>query len=1288
MTTTSVLHSTKLKSTQISGSIHGNFYPKTIFPDSYKIHQLCLNVKDHLEFYAVVPNARSALGEQTSYELHYINKYEIYGRITSINRYRKLSSQFDSVVVGIDNNKLCILEYDYAVNDMKTLCLYAIDPFTTSGKMFSNSAMSVITSLKNGYILYIYDDNKMNILTEKKKGSSYEKESYYNTVGGDKYFEPTIYISLYEKKFVYKIIKIFFEKSYNEALNYDDTVSMDVDEDIDSLSFYLLYQDSLLSSPENIPMMYTRTKVNIALVTISLKTKEIIKFDVLWENIDEMTFDFFVLDTEPISLILFSPYQIQLISPSLKRSSMIVLNSIYQNVNYPQPIYTTDTSRVGLNIDLRSANILILSNNAFIFTTSTGELFFFTLLNASPFQYDLMNINGSPLSCPLNSLLMPYPGLFFVSSFFSDASLIQYDSNSNSYTIQDTIANYSPIINFHLINDNKNMKIVFTAGYGKRSSINFVYDKMVYYEIQKKMNGITYEFSFIKSIRFDNEAYSKYLICKLKNGNGIIFENNGKEFDNITDRIVFEKEYELISCANLKIENLNTMSVVVIVTSAFVHIFNPFMVHIYSMKIKDIFSSDTNTITKCDFGFNHIILSDETNKKIIILSLHSTPLSSLQVPNVLCTEKKINNSMYIRIRDISTLINTETVLKLTVNSKPFASMFTFIIVYRVNQSIDIYDVNTLIFATSAFSLCHCETISELPMILSSDDYFANCSTDLSVKSTLNVERGQNLRETPETIFFDVAERRGILCILFKNGTFVVYDAYIAESTKINFKKIYVDYLHDIDYKEFFMMKSENVFVKFTNVFNHPGILFNLPKNQKFIFDIKGKISILDVNNLNIKHSFSCFTEYSNEEIENGFLIFENDKLKHCSIPKNYTLDSNNILIRRNFLNRFPVTLNYIPVYSIPMYYCYILIEKEFSPLTSSFKYYLTLRTEDPKIWDEVAFNDNEVVNESRIVDLPTMSANQMTLSTKKMLAIGVNIVDITKDERNETLGKVQLYDIENGKFIKIYDGDAMNKFRGTISMIHSIERILVIGEGSKIYLYQYIPSTNEMKKLSEINNKTLISCSKIHSKHLIIGDLLESISWMVFTSKSSSMQIPSIDVLGKDNSNYHSTSIDFWIDQDNSGCILCDDRGNGHVFLILKEERSMPLVEICDFHLGKVVNEIRWWLYGEKNNNNVCYYGSDDGSVGYFIPIKSDIFERLMSLCELLYNHLPYRAGTNPKKFFGVDNFPIKKEKGRFIDMRMLKVYLNMPIAMQEDIAKKVLCDRETMIKSITDLIV
>ena len=70
MTTTSVLHSTKLKSTQISCSIHGNFYPKTIYPDSYKIHQLCLNVKDHLEFYAVIPNARSALGEQTSYELH------------------------------------------------------------------------------------------------------------------------------------------------------------------------------------------------------------------------------------------------------------------------------------------------------------------------------------------------------------------------------------------------------------------------------------------------------------------------------------------------------------------------------------------------------------------------------------------------------------------------------------------------------------------------------------------------------------------------------------------------------------------------------------------------------------------------------------------------------------------------------------------------------------------------------------------------------------------------------------------------------------------------------------------------------------------------------------------------------------------------------------------------------------------------------------------------------------------------------------------------------------------
>ena len=58
MNTTSVLHSEKIPCTQIRGGIHGRFLPgpppASHPPVINNIHQLCLNMKDHLSFYQIV----------------------------------------------------------------------------------------------------------------------------------------------------------------------------------------------------------------------------------------------------------------------------------------------------------------------------------------------------------------------------------------------------------------------------------------------------------------------------------------------------------------------------------------------------------------------------------------------------------------------------------------------------------------------------------------------------------------------------------------------------------------------------------------------------------------------------------------------------------------------------------------------------------------------------------------------------------------------------------------------------------------------------------------------------------------------------------------------------------------------------------------------------------------------------------------------------------------------------------------------------------------------------------
>ena len=194
--------------------------------------------------------------------------------------------------------------------------------------------------------------------------------------------------------------------------------------------------------------------------------------------------------------------------------------------------------------------------------------------------------------------------------------------------------------------------------------------------------------------------------------------------------------------------------------------------------------------------------------------------------------------------------------------------------------------------------------------------------------------------------------------------------------------------------------------------------------------------------------------------------------------------------------------NYAQHYFI---FCYFLIEKELrlpnyqqgqNVKHPHFIYHLTLRTETPEALDDYQFNENEVIIESRIVEVPK---NDKSNERKKFLAIGLNIQG---DENNPLRAKIQFFEFENSKLKKVYENDS---FHGTISMIYSYEKILLVGEGSKINIYQFYSDLLSMEAIysNDTRNsecKNLITCSKIQSKTLIIGDLLESFSWILLST--------------------------------------------------------------------------------------------------------------------------------------------------------------------------------------------
>lgn len=112
------------------------------------------------------------------------------------------------------------------------------------------------------------------------------------------------------------------------------------------------------------------------------------------------------------------------------------------------------------------------------------------------------------------------------------------------------------------------------------------------------------------------------------------------------------------------------------------------------------------------------------------------------------------------------------------------------------------------------------------------------------------------------------------------------------------------------------------------------MLFNLKGHQKILFEIHGKLKIIDIeNNYLIKRNINSFTEFCLKDTnENGFIFHENGfnniSLKICKIPKNYSITRYGIL-RRNKIKRF-VTHNNIQISraaNINNYYI-INVEKE------------------------------------------------------------------------------------------------------------------------------------------------------------------------------------------------------------------------------------------------------------------------------------------------------------------------------------------------------------------------
>ena len=1338
------VHKETIKSSQINFVITGNFVNgnkiKLNHVKDYIAQQILLVRSNFFEVYEMFHVENQEDNIESSYKYNFLIDYHVFDQITSIDKFKLNSYQnIDSVVMALDYAKIAIVAYDPNNCDFRIVCLYNLENENLSnGKKFYKDNLQIVSSKTYDSLFILSNDVNVTVLTRKyfndmnqsDIGSEEEQLKYLDTVLGEEYFEPSYYINFRDYS-VNKIVKFNASNKENELLDYNNLEPIDESEYI---TLAVLFRDSgmgvnmknefeILNSSTT-GSNFLKTKVCFGIFQISKLKKKIESFEI-FENLDTNSFDFIYYSHTRIALVL-SPYSIQFINLDQKVCRSIILNPIYVGVILRDLKMSNITNIIpdykyaNLSLDLRGGGFLSINDWQWIFTTSKGFLFAFSFTNNLN-DYSINKIHLQQrneyvnLDAPYKFITMPHLGMFLFCSYFADGVFVIY--KGNNYMICNKMINISPIINFSSNFDRLHTKLILTSGYDKQGYLNFLYEKL-FFEIIFTTNEFQ-EISYLKSLNFHDEINSRYLIIVFKNGKNSVYEV-GTKLENITDKVQINHDNKFLNCGVIKLQESATNNTftqfIVVVYQSLIQVFNSFFKLIVEISLKDLINISENEIEDrikiVKISQNILVINTYYDKFVICrfnnlknktdILTSNFNLNYNEEPPESLKKLKLNDSTDFEFFDITNNLyqNPKKILKFDINNKLIEGK-NFLVAFRENSVLEIYDLNSNINTHNP--IFENKIINELPVMVSDtrieefkNDY-EKCTSDFTTNIYINNNHPQTSSfSTPEQIFFDLLETKIVFSIIFKNGTIVFYEVFFilreGKFFSLKMKKFFIDYVENIDYREFFYSEESNLYIKFENIKEKAGVLLNIKGNQKLLFEVNGRLKFLDFeNNLYLKRSISAFSDFSKEGSLNGFIYFENGILKLCNLPKNYEIKEIG-LIKRNPLNRFPVNMNLliIPQGMINLYF-YILVEKELKPTAlkvsettsitvNKFSYYLTLRTEDPKIIDQIEFPSNEVIIESKIVELMDLLKKKT-----KYIAVGVNIMD-EKGEEVQCKAKLYLYNVENGRFIKVLE----NELRGVISMIHSIEGVLIVSEGSRIFLYQYVPLTNEIKKISVIDNKNLVVCSKIQTKFIVTGDVQNSATWIVF-KYDQDINSSSIYILGNDDNNYRSIAIDFWIDDSEetfkTGCLLADDKKNLHLFTInVDSTKSNRFREVADFHIGKKMTELRYYSY---NNKSLVYYSACDGSIGFIKPISKIAHDRLSLLCEFLYNHLPFRGGINPKMFFSTSNrsYPFKKEKGNIIDMDILYLYMCLPITAQKIIAKNVVLSREIIIQNINEIL-
>ena len=201
-----------------------------------------------------------------------LNTYEIFDKIEYSEKFNSLlnNKNINSIILSLSSYKISIIEYNIQYDAFDTLALYSIDQFLLGGKLNVEKCFKIVSSLTYNWIALLYDENKLSILKKKKDdkkneiinvngnvsqgGFASENHSYSDTINGDKYFYPTIYLNDLNNKYnIYKIINIYILKKNFELFYFKNSFEENKKnkKEFDIIQIYILYIESKIENIEH-----------------------------------------------------------------------------------------------------------------------------------------------------------------------------------------------------------------------------------------------------------------------------------------------------------------------------------------------------------------------------------------------------------------------------------------------------------------------------------------------------------------------------------------------------------------------------------------------------------------------------------------------------------------------------------------------------------------------------------------------------------------------------------------------------------------------------------------------------------------------------------------------------------------------------------------------------------------------------------------------------------------------------------------------------------------------------